>query len=62
LQTPAQASTLKATNGVYVTGTSRQIYASGGFYESSDERLKDFENDLNIDFDKLKLIKKAYFR
>lgn len=61
LRDPAESSTLKATSGVYVTGTSNQIYASGGFYESSDERLKDFENDLNIDFDKLKSIKKAYF-
>ena len=37
------------------------VYASGGFYESSDARLKNFGNDINIDLDKLVKIPKKYF-
>lgn len=31
------------------------------FYETSDENLKDFSNDINVDFNKLKEIRKSYF-
>ena len=34
---------------------------STGFYESSDERLKDFKGSIDVDFDKLKQIPKEYF-
>lgn len=37
------------------------IYASGGFFESSDETLKNFENKLDIDFNELSRLKKNYF-
>lgn len=40
---------------------SNAIYASGGFFESSDETLKNFENKLDIDFNELSRLKKNYF-
>lgn len=42
-----------------VTGTT--FTASGGFFDTSDERLKDFKNDIIVDFEKLKQIPKKYF-
>ena len=37
-----------------VTGTS-------GFFDTSDERLKDFQNDVEVDFEKLSKLPKKYF-
>ena len=44
---------------VCVDGTA--LYAAGGFYESSDERLKDFSNKIDADLDKISKIKKHKF-
>lgn len=39
------------------------VYSYGdGFYDYSDERLKDFSGDIDIDFDELKNIPKKYFK
>ena len=37
------------------------VYASSGFYETSDERLKDFSNKIDVDLDKISKIKKHRF-
>jgi hypothetical protein len=37
------------------------VRCSTGFYETSDERFKDFKGSIDVDFDKLKQIPKEYF-
>ena len=40
---------------------SGSVYAGSGFYQSSDENLKNFKSDIEIDFNKLQAIPKKYF-
>ena len=47
------------TSGVYMLENG--LYASHGFYQSSDERLKDFGEDVKVDFDELANVPKKYF-
>ena len=47
-------------SSVYISGGTQNLYAPT-FYVDSDERLKDFKNDIEIDFNKLKLLPKKYF-
>lgn len=49
------------TNALFAVDTDGKTSALGGFYETSDERLKDFSESIPVDFEKLKKLKKNYF-
>lgn len=38
------------------------VYAASGFFQSSDERLKEFFNPISVDLEKLKKLRKNYFK
>lgn len=51
-----------ATNAYGNIYTQSGVYMSGNqLYATSDERLKDFTGDIELDFDKIKMIPKKYF-
>ena len=59
LTSTQKTSTIKSQN-IKATCDGK-LYASAGFYQSSDERLKNFKSDIEIDLEKLALIPKKHF-
>ena len=52
------------SGGTSITGDTTvngKVSASSGFFQTSDRRLKNFQGDIEVDFDKLKSIPKKYF-
>ena len=65
----AASSYMRTSGGTFtggVTGTSfsatTSISAKDGFFQTSDETLKDFYDEIDVDFDKLKKIPKRYYK
>jgi hypothetical protein len=53
---------VKADANILVTiDTSGKVSAKGGFYETSDARLKNFTNKVDVDLDKITNLTKSYF-
>jgi NAD(P)-dependent dehydrogenase (short-subunit alcohol dehydrogenase family) len=49
-------------NDSSITVSNGNVTSSGGFFDTSDERVKNFGENINVDLDKLSSLKKAYFR
>lgn len=53
------AATSAVKCSIYMQGN--EIHGSTGYYQDSDERLKDFHEDIEIDLDKIRKLPKKYF-
>lgn len=49
-------------NDSNITVSNGNVTSSGGFYDTSDERVKNFGENIKVDLDRLSSLKKAYFQ